>query len=157
MVAVVASPQKHTTMGTAHHFFVHLDRSAYDLGSWQKASGLKVSWQMCEYRSGDSNHVRQYPGNPSYERIRLSRVACPDSAVVRRWLASLSAEHDPISGVIQMLSSDLKPIIEWTLRDLFPVSWSIGEFDAGGPKAIVETLELAHTGFLDDSVKYRRS
>lgn len=43
-------------------------------------------------------------------------------------------------------------IVEWDIRELIPVGWAITDFDAGDAKVAVETLTIAHTGFLNDQL-----
>jgi phage tail-like protein len=148
------------TFGLAHHFVVTIDNAAYDFGSWSRASGLSVKWEVCEYRTGDQgNAVQVYPGQTKYERIKLSRAACLDSATVQQWLASTSLDCEPLSGAIHMMAYPaaaapaLVPIVSWPLREFFPVGWSITDFEsAASGNVAVETLELVHTGFLADQM-----
>jgi hypothetical protein len=42
------------------------------------------------------------------------------------------------------------PVITWELKQFFPISWAIADFDSTAGKPAIETLELAHTGFLND-------
>jgi phage tail-like protein len=135
-----------------HRFVVRIDRSAYDLGTWQTASGLSVKWAKCEYRPGDQgNSVWIWPGGTTYTNIKLARAACSDSAIVQEWLAKNSTEPAPLSGAIQLMDWLGFKVVEWTLRCFFPVGWDITGFNAADGKPAIESLELAHTGFLSDA------
>jgi phage tail-like protein len=134
----------------SHRFVVHLDHDEYDLGSWSRVSGLKVSWERHQYRAGDDNDVVVVPGDSSYPVVELARAACSDSVKVQRWLARTSRKHEPLSGGIHMLDFAGVPVITWELKQFFPVSWAISAFESGGTKPVIETLELAHSGFLHD-------
>lgn len=139
------------TTGMGHHYSVHIDNSSYDFGNWSKVSGLSVSWARCEYRTGDEgNEVCILPGTTTYEPIQLSRAACLDSRAVQDWLVATSRHPKPQSGTIQLVNFLGLPIIEWRLNEFFPVGWSISEFDASTGHAAIETLKLAHNGFLPD-------
>lgn len=134
-----------------HRFAVAIDPSKYDLGSWASASGLSVRWNLAEYRSGDQgNSYWIYPGRTKYENIKLRRAACSDSATVQKWLQSTSRSAKPFCGSVQLIDWLGFPVVEWRLAEFFPVGWSITEFDASAAKPALETLELAHTGFLSD-------
>jgi phage tail-like protein len=138
-------------VGMNHRFAIAIDPSEYDLGSWASASGLSVRWNVAEYRSGDQpNHSWIYPGTTKYENIKLRRAACSDSAVVQKWLRSVSRSATPLNGSVQLLDWLGFPVVQWRLAEFFPVGWSITEFDASAAKPALETLELAHTGFLSD-------
>jgi phage tail-like protein len=135
----------------AHRFLVLIDNPAYNLGFWQKASGLTVRWEMCNYRVGDQgNEFWIYPGTTKYENIKLMRAVSPASTVVQSWLAATSAHAQPLTGAIQLLDNLGIPVMQWRLYQFFPVAWQVGEFNAAEAKVVMETLELAHTGFLDD-------
>ena len=134
-----------------HHFVVILDDPAYNLGSWSKAAGLSVSWAPCEYRVGDAgNQLWVMPGTTKYEKVKLSRAAGADSQIVQQWLARNSARPSPLSGTIMLMDWTGVPVVHWRLNQFIPIGWSIVEFDADQGKAAIETLELAHTGFLYD-------
>jgi phage tail-like protein len=142
-------------VGMTHRFLVQIDEGRYDLGDWSRAAGLSVTWGRVEYRAGESNQLWIAPGNTSYTNIKLSRAACSDSQTVQRWLVATSKQNVPLSGAIRMVDFLGITVVEWKLKQFFPIGWSIVDFDASGAKAAVETLELAHTGFLDDEQLYR--
>jgi phage tail-like protein len=152
-------------MGLAHRFVVTIDNSSYNFGSWSRASGLSVKWDLYEYRTGsDGNAVQIQPGFTKYERIKLTRAACFDSAIVQQWLVETSMACQPLSGAIYMMTTGIPggvveslpglsgvPMVTWLLREFFPVGWSITDFESSASANVaLETLELAHTGFLND-------
>lgn len=141
------------TIGMSHHFAVLIDNVQYHFGDWSRAAGLSVSWQQIEHRTGDSgNDVEIFPGTTKYEPITLSRAAGPYSRVVQFWLAQTSKKPQPQSGTIQLVNFLGMAIVQWRLSAFFPIAWSVEQFDAAGAKPAVETLKLAHTGFLDDAL-----
>lgn len=149
--AVMSALDDFTGMG--HRYSVQIDHSLYDLGTWSKVSGLTVSWSPCEYRTGDEgNQVYILPGATKYEPIQLSRAACIQSRIVQQWLVATSRQPMPQSGTIQLVDFIGLPIVEWRLNEFVPVGWSIGEFDASTGRAAIETLKLAHSGFLPDQM-----
>jgi phage tail-like protein len=139
--------------GMTHSFLIVIDNPTYDLGYWHKASGLTVKWETCRYQAGDQgNEYWIYPGTTKYENIKLTRPISPTSNVTQAWLSSTSANMMPLSGAIMLCAAMGIPIITWRLYQFFPVSWQVGEFTAETGKVVTETLELAHTGFLDDQI-----
>lgn len=137
----------------SHHFTVHIDKMAYNLGGWSRAAGLSVTWQAVEHREGDQgNHVQNLPGLTRYEPITLSRAASVYSNIVQSWLRQTSRNPRPLSGTIQLVTFMGIPVVQWRLQEFFPVGWSIESFDAGAAKPAIETLKLAHTGFLQDDL-----
>lgn len=141
-------------VGMTHRFYVQIDSATYDLGDWNKVSGLQVTWEKVELRTGATNEIWIAPGNAKYQNIKLARAACSDSQKVQTWLKSISRSNQPLSGVIQMVDFMGSSVVEWKLKEFFPIAWSIVDFEASGAKAAIETLDIAHTGFLDDEMKY---
>lgn len=140
-------------IGMSHWYTVAIDNIRYDFGSWAKVSGLTVTWEVCELRTGDSpNQAIGFPGHTKYEKITLSRAACAQSRAVQQWLIQTSQNPQPQSGAIQLLDSTGTGLVEWRLNEFFPVGWSITDFDTGGGKPVMETLSLMHSGFLGDQV-----
>ncbi|HEX5406194.1 MAG TPA: phage tail protein [Pseudonocardiaceae bacterium] len=134
-----------------HRFTVSIDRSTYDLGSWASASGLAVRWELCQYHAGDQGNDNWiFPGTTKYENIKLKRAACSDSAIVQSWLVATSRAAQPLSGTVQLIDWLGFPVVEWRMSEFFPISWKIDDFDASAAKPAMETLEIAHTGFLAD-------
>ncbi len=139
-------------VGVSHNFVVMIDNGLlmFSLGSWSKVSGLSVTWKPCEYRYPEQNHTWVYPGNAEYTRIKLSRAAAAESKLVQQWLVKTTRNNDPQSGSVQMINFMGLTVVEWKLKEFFPVGWSISDFDSNAGQVAIETLELAHTGFLDD-------
>ena len=142
-----------TLMGLANRFHLKVIPSDKDLGTWTKAEGLDVSWDVCEYRAGDGGNERWYfPGNSKYSLVRLTRAACSDSQKVQDWLAKTSFTHEVgMQATLKLMDSHGEEVITWEFRDIMPTKWSIGGgFDAGASKVALETLEFTHMGFLED-------
>jgi phage tail-like protein len=140
-------------IGMGHHFSVVIDNPAFDLGTWARASGLQVTWNLVEYRVGDQGNLSWIvPGTTKYSNIKLSRAACVESNIVQMWLAQTSINPSPLSGAISLVAAGgLVPIVVWQMTEFFPIAWSITDFDADQGKPAIETLELAHGGFLFDA------
>lgn len=143
-------------LGLAYRFKVTID-GEFDLGSFSKVDGLDVKWDVAEYRAGDAGNNRWYfPGNTKYTDISLVRAASGESAKVRKWLNSNSFNMAPQHGKITLYDANFKEantVLEWDLRHVMPVKWSINGFDASSSSVAVETLVICHLGFLEDATK----
>ena len=141
------------TVGMSHRYAVLIDNVAYHFGDWSRVTGLSVSWQQVEHRVGDrGNQVWLFPGATRYEPITLSRAAGPYSRMVQYWLTQTSKNPQPQSGTIQLVDFTGIPLVQWRLSEFFPIAWSVDSLDAAAAKPAIETLKLAHTGFLDDDL-----
>jgi phage tail-like protein len=143
-----------TNIGLANRFKVTIDPGSYDLGSWQKADGLDVTWDMPDYRAGDAGNQRWFfPANTKYTPVKLARAACDDSMNVRAWLNKNSFNFSQSRCIVTVQlfdSSGTKAVCTWELRNAMPKKWSINSMDAGASQVSVETIEFDHEGFLDD-------
>jgi phage tail-like protein len=145
------------TLAVANRFQVTID-GTLDLGLWSSVSGLDVTWGLCEYRAGDAGNARWfYPGSTKYSDIQLTRAACADTMKVQQWLSTISISQNGStssrsSGTINLLSADLsqQPVASWSLKNVMALKWAIEKFDASQSKVALETLTLAHEGFLND-------
>ncbi len=144
-----------SSIGLSNRFVVSMSgKSDYDLGSWSKAEGLDVAWDIAEYRMGDGGNDRLYfPGNTKYTNVKLIRGVSEETEKVKQWLNKNSWEMEVFEGSIQLYTTAAKTVTEWTLRDVMPAKWSITSFDAGASQVAMETLELVHRGFLEDERK----
>jgi phage tail-like protein len=139
-------------IGLANRFVVSMSgKSEYDLGSWAKAEGLDVAWDIAEYRMGDGGNDRLYfPGNTKYQNVKLIRGVSEETEKVKQWLSRNSWEMEVFSGKITLFTTQAIKVTDWELRDVLPAKWSISTFDAGASSVSMETLELVHRGFLED-------
>ena len=68
------------------------------------------------------------------------------------WLTQTSKNPQPQSGTIQLVDYTGIPLVQWRLSEFFPIAWSVESFEASGAKPAIETLKLAHSGFLEDDL-----
>ncbi len=151
----MAALNDQTKVGLANRFLVTIEPGKYSLGSFQKAEGLDVTWDMPDYRAGDGGNQRWFfPANTKYTSVKLIRAVSDDSMSVRDWLNanSFTFASSRCSVTIELFDSTGKapPLLTWELRNAQPKKWSINNMDAGASSISVETLEFEHEGFLDD-------
>src|SRR6266511_2119584 len=93
-----------------------------DLGSWAKVDGLDVTFDIVEYRAGDSDNSRWYaPGMTKYSTIKLTRtVSQKDTPKVKKWLSDTAFKHAPGSVVITLMDSKKTPVMDWEMRSAMP-------------------------------------
>lgn len=140
-------------LGMSHKFVVTV--GLFALGSWSKVSGLAVKWDLAEYRVGNSDEYFKFAGVPKFERLKVSRAAAlGSSTMVKQWLeSSAQSGGTPMEGHVVLTSAGL-PVAQWTLQAMFPIAWSISEFDSSSSKVAMETLEIAYSGFLATGNRY---
>ena len=162
--AASASPFSNTAppYGLAMRFQVEVD--GLDLGSWSTCSSLKVELKSTKVTSGgDYSTQRILPEHVEYHNITLKRAVHPtDSKRVRTWLEQKVTQWMNWSGSgeiypggtakITLLGVQGTEVMHWDLTGVYPVSWSGPELDATTNKVAIETLELAHEGFLNSGL-----
>ncbi len=143
-------------LGMANRFKVTINPANRSLGSWAKASGLDVTFEVPTYYSGeDWNYVWSFPGKTKYSTIKLVRSAvAKDTPEVKKWLDETAKEFKNHEVTIALHDAHgLVPVMTWTCVSAFPQKWSIEPFEAGNSKIALETLEISHGGFLTDQKK----
>jgi phage tail-like protein len=143
-------------IGLGNRFMVTINPGGWNLGSWAKADGLDVSWEVPEYRVGDGWNSRWFaPANTKYSAVKLTRAAdAKDSPTVRKWLEKNATEHDlGAEATVELHDSSGAKVIDWHLKNVCVKKWAITSMDAGSSTVAIETLELEHEGFLQDDKK----
>jgi phage tail-like protein len=133
-----------------HYFVVTANNCAADLGSWAKVSGLDVSWDLAEYRSGDSSNsfLRHLRDSFDTGTVTLSRSASSESELVRDWLNQLAPSRESVIVNITLIDGVGEPVASWELQGVLPLNWTISGFGFNGSNVATETLVLAHEGFI---------
>jgi phage tail-like protein len=131
-----------------------------DLGSWSACKGLKVELKVTKVDSGgDYSTQKILPDHVEYEKITLQRAVHPtDSEKVKAWLETKITQWMNWSGSgeiyeggtakITLYGVQGTEVMHWDLTGVYPVLWSGPELDATKKNVAIETLELAHQGFL---------
>lgn len=143
--------------GLAMRFKVVVDDC--DLGGWSACRGLKVELKVTRVQEGGSYwYERLIPDQIMYSNITLQRAVHPkDSVKVLEWLRTVATKWENYSdqayagkgtGTIILLGASGQTVMSWPLTGVYPVSWSGPELSATDNKVAIETLELAHQGFL---------
>ena len=128
-------------------FSVKLDN--LDLGMWSEVTlgGMTLAIEPLQ-EGGSYGVVHQLRGQIQYESIKLSRVVTGGQTTVG-WFRSQAREAKRMHGEIVVYSSDGQPLQRWNFIEAIPVRWTIPTMRSGDLAAIVETLEIAHQGFVD--------
>jgi phage tail-like protein len=133
--------------GTSVLFRVFI--GAVDLGSFTTCDGLGCEVQYEEHWEGGLNaHPWVLPSRLTYSNIVLTRPLTASTVTLGRWMRSQVIEAAPTVGQISALAPDRSTIAQWTLDRVLPVRWQGPSFTAEASNPAMETLELAHHGFI---------
>ncbi|HEY0638291.1 MAG TPA: phage tail protein [Pseudonocardiaceae bacterium] len=130
-----------------------------DLGGWATCRGLLVDFRHEMLKEG--GHYDGFtimPDRVLYSPISLSRAMnATDSAAVHGWLQRVVREWYADSGdggytdhtaQITLLDAHQETVMTWRLRNVYPLKWRGPDLDAQAGNVAIETLDLAHEGFL---------
>ena len=127
-----------------------------DLGAFTKVEGLGARYDVLKVKEGGENgYVHQLPGRIEYDNIKVTRPVDERSGDLAKWFSTFQtalqkSDHlKAMTGAIEAMSAAHETVATWNLGGVFPVSYSGPSFQAGNNGVLTETLELAHTGFLE--------
>ena len=146
---VTVRAQERTEEGTqSYRFIVTTERNSHDLGSWSKVTGLDVTWDIAEYRSGGAANVSRpfFPGNTKYGTVKLGRAASSEADLVIVWLRHLAETGESPTLTITLLDHVGDPVVSWQLDNVFPQKYTVGGLNSKGTDVAIETLVLSHEG-----------
>ena len=157
-----------TMLALTARFHVVVD-GKIDLGGWARCQGLQVKFNPEPIKEGGNYQYEPIlQGHIQYPNITLTRAMnADDTKTVQDWLKEranswidgLSSGSSAIRRMVHMKGSggtaqitlfDAKgvKVCSWSLRNVYPAMWKGPDLDASTLGVAIETLELAHEGFL---------
>jgi phage tail-like protein len=114
---------------------------------FQSVSGLNTSFNTETVREGGENRFEHtIPIRTKAEALVLKRgILKPENSKLTNWLKKAFNEEvlEVIPTVtIMLLGEDHKAIMKWTVNNVWPRSWKVGELNAERGEILIETLEL---------------
>ena len=137
-------PKKFT--GTAQVISDLLTEKPLDI-CFQSVSGLDSNLETETIREGGENHFEHVvPVRRKYGPLILKRgILRTDESRISKWL-KLAFDHQfviPFSSVqIRLLNEVHEPLMHWTINNVWPRSWKLGDLNAERGEVLIETLEL---------------
>jgi len=124
-----------------------------EVGEFTEVTGLQAEVEVFEYREGGVNEfVHKLAGPVRYPSNLILKHGLMDADQIWKW------EQQILEGTISRANVSIVLMDEtgqdrwrWNFRDAYPVKWSGPDLRAGTAEVAVETLELAHRGFLEGS------
>jgi phage tail-like protein len=142
-------------LGLQMRFKVTVD--GLSLGYWSSCKGLSMTFKATRVDGNVYDSYDYLPERVDYSDVTLVRAMnSKDSGAVWRWLADCRKQwYGPEPGdwsgktaVIQLFDAQYQLVTGWTLSDVYPKQWHGPDLDAGGGGIALETLVLAHQGFM---------
>ena len=114
-----------------------------------EVSGLKAEIEVFEYQEGgENNFVHKLPGRRKWSNIVFKR-GMTDSLEFWDWYQSVVAGEDLRRNISIILYDETHLSgMRWEVEEAFPVKWEGPAMKADGKAVTIETMELAHHGFV---------
>jgi phage tail-like protein len=138
-----------STTAAVHHsalFKVEFQGLTVQAGYFASVTGFSSQTDTLEYAEGGQNlFVHRLPTRVKQGNITLKRGVVPDS-VLFDWYHKSTVQVDPVTLVITLLNTAMKPVRVWNLINAYPVKWTGGDLNASSTEILTESLEIAHGG-----------
>ena len=119
------------------------------LGAFNSCEGLGIEVVVETREEGGNNGmVWNFPTRIKYSNIKLSRPLTWQTQLTSGWFKTYARRTQRYTGIIAALSPDDKPVGVWGLTGVLPVRWTGPKLGATDNAVAIETLELAHEGFI---------
>jgi phage tail-like protein len=130
------------------HFRVEFESESEVLDiSFQSVTGLDSILETETVKEGGENRFEHViPVRRKYGPLVLKRgMLAPGESGITKWLKKAFDDEivTPIPTVhITLLNEEHEPLVQWTINNVWPRSWKMGELNAERGEVLIETLEL---------------
>ena len=136
------------------HFKVEFSLGKEDIDiRFQSVSGLDSVLDTETVKEGGENRFEHVvPVRRKYGPLVLKRgLVKPSDSGITSWLKKAFDDENVIAlqtVVIKLLNEQHQPLMSWTINNVWPRSWKIGELNAEQGAILIETLELNYNRLL---------
>lgn len=130
------------------HFRVEFERESQSLDiNFQSVTGLDSTLEMETVKEGGENRFEHViPVRRKFGPLILKRgLLTPGESGITKWFKQVFDDQvvAPIPTVnIKLLNEEHEVLMQWTVNNVWPRSWKIGELNAERGEVLIETLEL---------------
>jgi len=112
-------------------------------------SGLSLESEVFEYHEGGRNdHPHRLPGRSKIGNIVLKRGLTKNNDFFKWCLDMTRGTIRKKNITVKLFDSDGTLVAKWEFKDAFPIKWSGPQFQADTSSIAIESLELAHDGYI---------
>jgi phage tail-like protein len=136
------------------HFKVEFNLGKDDIDiRFQSVSGLDSVLDTETVKEGGENRFEHVvPVRRKYGPLVLKRgLIKPSDSGITTWLKKAFDDENVVplpTVVIKLLNEQHQPLMSWTVNNVWPRSWKIGELNAEQGGVLIETLELNYNRLL---------
>lgn len=120
---------------------------------FQSVTGLDATMETESFREGGENRYEHVvPVRRKFGPLTLKRglIKPADSGITTWFKQAFDLEKViPLETVmIKLLNEEHKPLMTWTVNNVWPRSWKVAELNAEQGAVLIETLELNYNRLL---------
>ena len=136
------------------HFKVEFTLNEEDVDvRFQSVSGLDVTMDTEQVKEGGENRFEHVlPVRRKCSPLVLKRgLLKPSVSGLTKWLQQTFDDEEVVpieTVVIKLLNEEHQPLMLWTINNVWPRSWKMGELNAEQGAVLIETLELNYNRLL---------
>ncbi len=120
-----------------------------ELGSFNTCEGLGCEVVLEQREEGGNNGLLwQLPTRLRYPNVKLSRPLTRETEKVAKWFASMTTGIQRRTAHIEARTGGGDKVAQWGLLEVVPVRWTGPSFSPDSPKVAIETIEIAHHGYI---------
>lgn len=120
-----------------------------EYAAFSEVSGLQIETETMDFIEGGFNdRVLRLPVRSKVGNLTLKRGITSGNELLQWHLRIVQGYLDLKNVTIYVYNTKGDVLTRFELMQAFPVKWSGPQFTGGGDAVAVETLELAHSGFL---------
>lgn len=127
-----------------YNFSVDIGASVGEIG-FAEVEIPSAEIDVIEYREGADRvtAVRKLPGRARYGNVVLRRGIDGGLSIWEWFKAARDGQVERRNVTITLLDEQRNAVLQWRLRDAWPVKYDPSDLNAKGNEVLIETLELA--------------
>ncbi|UBV44944.1 phage tail protein (plasmid) [Deinococcus taeanensis] len=144
-------PQKAAHRILSNHRY-HVAIDGLEQAAFSEVSGLQIETETMDFIEGGVNdRVLRLPVRSKVGNLTLKRGVVAGQKLLEWHLNIVQGYMDVRNVTIIVYETSGTVLVRFELLQAYPVKWSGPQFTGNGDAVAVETLELAHAGFLQVS------
>ena len=126
-----------------------LDIQGQAVGYFTEVTGLSAEVETLTYSEGGMNEFQhKLPTRVKYPNLVLKR-GMTTKAELQQWFQKSHTQAERTGIRLSMLDNAGTRLRTWSFVNAFPVKWTGPTFSASQNQVALETLEIAHHGFVE--------
>ncbi|WP_337193135.1 phage tail protein [Deinococcus xianganensis] len=145
------TPQKSAHQVLSNHRY-HVAIDGLEQAAFSEVSGLSIETETLDFVEGGVNdRVLRLPVRSKVGNLTLKRGVVAGQQLLQWHLNIVQGYLDVRNVTVTVYQTSGAVLTRFELLQAYPVKWSGPQFTGNGDAVAVETLELAHAGFLQFS------